>query len=196
MNAPDAKPASKDERLIWVDMEMSGLDPEKERILEVAIIVTDAHLNTITTAPVWVVHQDDPLLDAMDAWNKGTHGRSGLIDKVKASIQDEASVEAECIAFLKKYIKAGIAPMCGNTIGQDRRFMAKYMPKLEAYFHYRNIDVSTLKELCKRWHPELVKGFAKNQAHTALADIQESIEELKYYREKFIVPLPQSGATQ
>jgi|APCry1669189241_1035207.scaffolds.fasta_scaffold03711_3 oligoribonuclease len=188
---PESKSAAPNEHLIWVDMEMSGLNPETERILEIAIIVTDAHLNTIATAPVWVVHQDEALLDAMDAWNKGTHGRSGLIEKVKASVMDEASVEAECIAFLKKYIKPGIAPMCGNTIGQDRRFMAKYMPKLEAYFHYRNIDVSTLKELCKRWHPELVKGFTKNQAHTALADIQESIEELKYYREKFIVPLPE-----
>jgi oligoribonuclease len=185
---PSAAPTN--EHLIWVDMEMSGLDPEKERILEIAIIVTDAHLNVIATAPVWVVHQDDAILNAMDAWNKGTHGRSGLIDKVKTSTLDEATVEAECIAFLKQYIKPGIAPMCGNTIGQDRRFMAKYMPKLEAYFHYRNVDVSTLKELCKRWHPELVKGFTKKQAHTALADIEESIEELKYYRDKFIVPLP------
>ena len=147
-DTPKSAPAS--EHLIWVDMEMSGLNPETERILEIAIIVTDAHLNTIATAPVWVVHQDDALLDAMDAWNKGTHGRSGLIDKVKASTLNEAAVEAECIAFLKKYVNAGIAPMCGNTIGQDRRFMAKYMPKLEAYFHYRNVDVSTLKELCKR----------------------------------------------
>ena len=188
---PAVKAASANEHLIWVDMEMSGLDPEKERILEIAVIVTDAHLNTIATAPVWVVHQDDALLEAMDTWNKGTHGRSGLIDKVKASTTDEATAEAECIAFLKQYIKPGIAPMCGNTIGQDRRFMAKYMPKLEAFFHYRNIDVSTLKELCKRWHPELVKGFNKKQAHTALADIEESIEELKYYRDKFIVPLPE-----
>jgi oligoribonuclease len=187
--APNAALAN--EHLIWVDMEMSGLDPEKERILEIAVIVTDAHLNTIATAPVWVIRQDDALLDAMDAWNKGTHGRSGLIDKVKASSTDEATAEAECIAFLKQYIKPGIAPMCGNTIGQDRRFMAKYMPKLEAFFHYRNIDVSTLKELCKRWHPELVKGFTKKQAHTALADIEESIEELKYYRDTFIVPLPE-----
>jgi len=190
-STPTPKTAPASEHLIWVDMEMSGLDPEKERILEIAIIVTDAHLNTIATAPVWVVHQEDALLDAMDAWNKGTHGRSGLIDKVKASATDEATAEAECIAFLKKYLKPGIAPMCGNTIGQDRRFMAKYMPKLEAFFHYRNIDVSTLKELCKRWHPELVKGFTKKQAHTALADIEESIEELKYYRDKFIVPLPE-----
>ena len=189
-NTTEAKSAPANEHLIWVDMEMSGLNPETERILEIAIIVTDAHLNTIAVAPVWVLHQDDALLDAMDAWNKGTHSRSGLIDKVKASTMDEATVEAECITFLKQYIKAGISPMCGNTIGQDRRFMAKYMPKLEAYFHYRNVDVSTLKELCKRWHPELVKGFTKNQAHTALADIEESIEELKYYREKFIVPLP------
>jgi oligoribonuclease len=188
---PAVKAASANENLIWVDMEMSGLDPEKERILEIAVIVTDAHLNTIATAPVWVVHQEDALLEAMDTWNKGTHGRSGLIDKVKASTIDEATAEAECIAFLKQYIKPGIAPMCGNTIGQDRRFMTKYMPKLEAFFHYRNIDVSTLKELCKRWHPELVKGFSKKQAHTALADIEESIEELKYYRDKFIVPLPE-----
>ena len=192
--APKNLPSSSapvSESLIWVDMEMSGLNPETERILEIAIIVTDAHLNTIATAPVWVVHQEDAVLDAMDAWNKGTHGRSGLIDKVKSSTLDEATVEAQCIAFLKQYIKPGIAPMCGNTVGQDRRFMARYMPKLEAYFHYRNIDVSTLKELCKRWHPELLKGFTKQQAHTALADIEESIEELKYYREKFIVPLPQ-----
>ena len=189
-NLPSSSaPAS--ENLIWVDMEMSGLNPETERILEIAIIVTDAHLNTIATAPVWVVHQEDAVLDAMDAWNKGTHGRSGLIDKVKSSTLDEATVEAQCIAFLKQYIKPGIAPMCGNTVGQDRRFMARYMPKLEAYFHYRNIDVSTLKELCKRWHPELLKGFTKQQAHTTLSDIEESIEELKYYREKFIVPLPQ-----
>jgi oligoribonuclease len=188
---PAVKTPPANENLIWVDMEMSGLDPEKERILEIAVIVTDAHLNIIATAPVWVVHQDDALLDAMDSWNKGTHGRSGLIDKVRASTTTETIAEAECIAFLKQYIKPGIAPMCGNTIGQDRRFMAKYMPQLETFFHYRNIDVSTLKELCKRWHPELVKGFTKKQAHTALADIEESIEELKYYRDKFIVPLPE-----
>jgi len=190
-NTPVPKSAPASENLVWVDMEMSGLNPESERILEIAIIVTDAHLNTIAIAPVWVVHQEDALLDAMDAWNKGTHGRSGLIEKVKSATQNEATVEAECIAFLKQYVKPGIAPMCGNTIGQDRRFMAKYMPKLEAFFHYRNIDVSTLKELCKRWHPELVKGFTKKQAHTALADIEESIEELRYYRDKFIVPLPE-----
>jgi len=190
LDPPATKSSPASEYLVWLDMEMSGLNPESERILEIAMIVTDGHLNTIATAPVWVVHQEDAVLDAMDAWNKGTHGRSGLIDKVKAATQSEAAVEAECIAFLKQYVKAGVSPMCGNTIGQDRRFMAKYMPKLEAYFHYRNVDVSTLKELCKRWHPELLKGFTKKQAHTALADIEESIEELKYYREKFIVPLP------
>jgi len=187
LNVPVAKTPPANEHLIWVDMEMSGLDPEKERILEIAIIVTDAYLNTIATAPVWVIHQEDSLLDGMDAWNKGTHGRSGLIDKVKASTLDEATAEAECIAFLKKYIKAGIAPMCGNTIGQDRRFMARYMPDLEKYFHYRNLDVSTFKELARRWKPEIYSGFKKASKHEALADIYESIDELKYYREHFIV---------
>ena len=171
--------------LIWVDMEMSGLKPDSDRILEIAMIVTDAQLNVIATAPVWVVHQDDEVLNSMDAWNKGTHTKSGLVDKVKASPLSENEVEEQCIAFLKQYVKANIAPMCGNTICQDRRFMAHYMPKLEAYFHYRNVDVSTIKELCKRWQPNLVKGFEKQQAHTALADILESIEELRYYREHF-----------
>ena len=187
-NPPTTKAAPANEHLIWVDMEMSGLNPETERILEIAIIVTDAHLNVIATAPVWVVHQEDALLDAMDAWNKGTHGKSGLIDKVKASTLTEADVEAQCLAFLKQHVKASISPMCGNTIHQDRRFMNRYMPKLEAYFHYRNIDVSTIKELCKRWQPEIAKGFTKKQAHTALADIIESVEELRYYREKLFIP--------
>jgi oligoribonuclease len=171
--------------LIWVDMEMSGLKPDSDRILEIAMIVTDAQLNVIATAPVWVVHQEDGVLNSMDAWNKGTHTKSGLVDKVKASPLSELEVEEQCITFLKQYVKANIAPMCGNTICQDRRFMARYMPKLEAYFHYRNVDVSTIKELCKRWQPNLVKGFEKQQAHTALADILESIEELRYYREHF-----------
>jgi oligoribonuclease len=166
-------------------MEMSGLKPDSDRILEIAMIVTDAQLNVIATAPVWVVHQEDEVLNSMDAWNKGTHTKSGLVDKVKASPLSENEVEEQCIAFLKQYVKANIAPMCGNTICQDRRFMARYMPKLEAYFHYRNVDVSTIKELCKRWQPNLVKGFEKQQAHTALADILESIEELRYYREHF-----------
>lgn len=177
--------------LIWVDMEMTGLEPDTDKIIEVAVVVTDSQLNVLAEGPVFAIHQSDETLDKMDAWNKGTHGRSGLIDRVKASTVTEADAEQALIEFLKPYVPAGKSPMCGNTIGQDRRFMAKYMPKLEAYFHYRNVDVSTLKELCKRWHPELVKGFTKKQAHTALADIEESIEELKYYRDKFIVPLPQ-----
>ncbi|MEY2707319.1 MAG: hypothetical protein RI905_1071 [Pseudomonadota bacterium] len=178
----------KNDRLVWVDMEMSGLQPETDRILEIAMIVTDGDLNIIAEGPVLVVHQEDAVLDRMDAWNKGTHGKSGLIDKVKASTLTEAEVEAQCLAFLKQHVKASISPMCGNTIHQDRRFMNRYMPKLETYFHYRNIDVSTIKELCKRWQPELAKGFAKKQAHTALADIIESVEELRYYREKLFIP--------
>jgi oligoribonuclease len=178
----------KNDRLVWVDMEMSGLLPETDRILEIAMIVTDGDLNIVAEGPVLVVHQEDAVLDRMDAWNKGTHGKSGLIDKVKASILTEVEVEAECLAFLKQHVKSSISPMCGNTIHQDRRFMNRYMPKLEAYFHYRNIDVSTIKELCKRWQPEIAKGFSKQQAHTALADIIESVEELRYYREKLFIP--------
>ena len=178
----------KNDRLVWVDMEMSGLQPETDRILEIAMIVTDGDLNIVAEGPVLVVHQEDAVLDRMDAWNKGTHGKSGLIDKVKASTLTEAEVEAECLAFLKQHVKSSISPMCGNTIHQDRRFMNRYMPKLEAYFHYRNIDVSTIKELCKRWQPEIAKGFSKQQAHTALADIIESVDELRYYREKLFIP--------
>jgi oligoribonuclease len=178
----------KNDRLVWVDMEMSGLLPETDRILEIAMIVTDGDLNIVAEGPVLVVHQEDAVLDRMDAWNKGTHGKSGLIDKVKASTLTEAYVEAACLAFLKQHVKSSISPMCGNTIHQDRRFMNRYMPKLEAYFHYRNIDVSTIKELCKRWQPEIAKGFSKQQAHTALADIIESVEELRYYREKLFIP--------
>jgi len=175
------------ESLIWVDMEMSGLKPESDRILEIALVITDANLNLLATAPVYVVHQSDAVLDGMDSWNTGTHSKSGLIEKVKASTFDEVMVEQAAIDFLKQYLKAGVSPMCGNSICQDRRFMARYMPKLEAFFHYRNVDVSTIKELAKRWQPNLMKGFAKQQAHTALADILESIEELKYYREKFFI---------
>ena len=178
----------KNDRLVWVDMEMSGLLPETDRVLEIAMIVTDGDLNIVAEGPVLVVHQEDAVLDRMDAWNKGTHSKSGLIDKVKASTLTEADVEAECLAFLKQHVKSSISPMCGNTIHQDRRFMNRYMPKLEAYFHYRNIDVSTIKELCKRWQPEIAKGFSKQQAHTALADIIESVEELRYYREKLFIP--------
>ena len=178
--AQDAK------HLVWLDMEMTGLEPERERIIELAMIVTDSNLVTIAESPVWVVHQSDAQLDAMDDWNKNTHGRSGLIGRVKASTLDEAVVEAEALAFMKEYVPERASPMCGNSIGQDRRFMVRYMPLLEAWFHYRNLDVSTLKELCKRWKPEVAKGFVKKADHTAMADIRESIEELKYYRENFI----------
>jgi oligoribonuclease len=172
--------------LVWVDMEMTGLDPDTDRIIEVAVIVTDSELNVLAEGPVFAIHQPDEVLDRMDAWNKGTHGRSGLIDRVKASTVSEADAEVALIAFLKHFVPAGKAPMCGNSICQDRRFMVRGMPKLEAFFHYRNLDVSTLKELCKRWKPELANGFKKHQKHTALADIIESIEELRYYREHFI----------
>ncbi len=180
------KKLNRDLNLVWVDMEMTGLDPEKERIIEVAMIVTDPELNILAKAPVYVIHQSDELLNSMDAWNKGTHGKSGLIDRVKASHVTEEMAEAALIQFLRPYVNKGKSPLCGNTIGQDRRFMVKYMPKLEAFLHYRNIDVSTLKELARRWRPELVDGFKKAQKHTALADIEESIEELKYYREHFL----------
>ncbi len=172
--------------LVWVDMEMTGLEPDTDRIIEVAVLVTDMHLNILAEGPVFAIHQSDAVLDGMDAWNKGTHGRSGLIERVKASTVTEAQAEEELIAFLKQYVPKGKSPMCGNTICQDRRFMARTMPKLEAFFHYRNLDVSTLKELCKRWKPELAAGFKKHQKHTAMADILESVEELKYYREHFI----------
>jgi oligoribonuclease len=172
--------------LVWVDMEMTGLDPDNDKIIEVAVVVTDPHLNVLAEGPVFAIHQSDEVLDKMDSWNKGTHGRSGLIDRVKASTVTEADAEAALIVFLKQFVPAGKSPMCGNSICQDRRFMARGMPKLEAFFHYRNLDVSTLKELCRRWKPELASGFKKHQKHTALADIIESVEELKYYREHFI----------
>ena len=182
-----AVPARPNEmNLVWVDMEMTGLEPDTDRIIEVAVVVTDMHLNLLAEGPVFVIHQSDETLNKMDAWNKGTHGRSGLIDKVKASTVTEAQAEAELIAFLKKYVPAGKSPMCGNSISQDRRFMFRYMPRLEEFFHYRNLDVSTLKELCKRWQPEVYKGFQKKNPHEALADIYESIAELKYYRANFL----------
>ena len=172
--------------LIWLDMEMTGLDPERERIIELAMIVTDNDLVTVAESPVWVVHQSAAQLEAMDDWNKATHGRSGLLDRVKSSTLDEAMVEAQALAFMQDYVPKAASPMCGNSIGQDRRFMVRYMPHLEAWFHYRNLDVSTLKELCRRWKPELAKGLVKKGEHTALADIRESIAELQYYREHFI----------
>ncbi|MGN6389626.1 MAG: oligoribonuclease [Burkholderiaceae bacterium] len=181
-----APPRPNEFNLVWIDMEMTGLDPDTDRIIEVAAVVTDAELNVLAEGPVFAIHQDDATLDKMDSWNKGTHGRSGLIDRVKASTVTEADAEAALIDFLKQYVPAGKSPMCGNSICQDRRFMVRGMPKLEAFFHYRNLDVSTLKELCRRWKPELAAGFKKHQKHTALADIVESIEELRYYREHFI----------
>ena len=182
-----ALPARPNEfNLVWVDMEMTGLNPDTDRIIEVAVVVTDMQLNILAEGPVFAIHQPDDIMNGMDAWNKGTHGRSGLIERVKASTVTEADAEAALIDFLKHFVPAGKSPMCGNTICQDRRFMARGMPKLEAFFHYRNLDVSTLKELCKRWKPEIASGFKKHQKHTALADIIESVEELRYYREHFI----------
>jgi oligoribonuclease len=172
--------------LIWIDMEMSGLDPDADRIIEVALVITDSNLEIVAQAPVWVVHQTDAVLDGMDSWNKGTHGRSGLIDKVKASTLTDATVQAEALAFLREHVSAKASPMCGNSICQDRRFLARWMPLLESWFHYRNLDVSTLKELCRRWQPDLMKGIPKEGKHEALADVHESIEELKYYRANFL----------
>ena len=182
--------------LVWVDMEMSGLVPDRDRILEVALVVTDGELNTIAEAPVWVVHQPDEVLDAMDSWNKGTHGRSGLIDKVRASKFTEAEVEALILEFLKPHVAPGAAPLAGNTVHQDRRFMARYMPAFESYLHYRIVDVSTLKELARRWRPDVLAGVVKESKHEALADVYESIEELRYYRRTFLraEPPPAEGA--
>jgi oligoribonuclease len=173
-------------RLVWLDMEMTGLDPDKERIIEVAVVITESDLTVVAEGPVLVIHQDDEILNGMDKWNTSTHGKSGLIDKVKASTMTESEAEDVLIAFMSQYVPAGKSPLCGNTVSQDRRFMFNYMPKLEQFFHYRTIDVSTLKELARRWNPALLKGFEKHSKHQALADIHESIEELKYYRENFI----------
>ena len=174
------------QRLIWLDLEMTGLDPEKERIIEAAVVITEPDLTVVAEGPVMVIHQSDELLDAMDAWNKGTHGKSGLIDKVKASTLTEEQAETQLIEFLAQHVPSGKSPLCGNTVGQDRRFLVKYMPRLEAFFHYRNLDVSTLKELSLRWKPEVYRSFVKQSKHEALADIYESIDELKHYREHFI----------
>lgn len=174
--------AISEHNLIWIDLEMTGLVPESDCIIEVAVVVTDPMLTVRIEGPVFAVHQSDAVLDGMDAWNKGTHGKSGLIDRVKASTVNEASAEAAVIEFLKQYVPRGKSPMCGNSICQDRRFLARTMPKLEAFFHYRNLDVSTLKELARRWKPSALEGFKKAQAHTAMADIHESVDELIHYR--------------
>ena len=175
-----------DQNLVWLDCEMTGLDPEKERIIEIAVVVTGPQLTPRIEGPVLAIHQSNELLEQMDKWNKGTHGRSGLIDKVKASTVNEEDAQAQLLAFLAHYVPKGKTPMCGNTIGQDRRFLVKYMPKLETFFHYRNVDVSTFKELAKRWRPEVYSAFKKRQSHTALADVHESIDELLHYREHFL----------
>jgi len=168
--------------LIWIDMEMTGLQPDADRIIEIAMLVTDAELRIVAESPVWVVHQPDEVLDAMDSWNKATHAKTGLTARVRASTWTEAQVEAQALAFVASHVPGQTSPMCGNSICQDRRFLARWMPRLEGHFHYRNLDVSTLKELVRRWKPEALKGFAKEGRHEALADILESIEELKYYR--------------
>ena len=173
--------------LVWVDMEMSGLVPERDRVLEVAMVVTDADLAVLAEAPVYVIHQPDEVLDAMDSWNKSTHGKSGLVDKVRASTFTEAEVEARLVEFLRPLVPERTAPLCGNTVHQDRRFMARYLPLFDAYLHYRIVDVSTLKELAKRWRPEVLAGVTKEGKHEALADIHESIEELRHYRRTFLV---------
>jgi oligoribonuclease len=182
-NPPLTKAAT---NLVWLDCEMTGLVPDVDRIIEIAVIVTGPNLEKRTEGPVLVIHQTDAQLDLMDAWNKGTHGKSGLIEKVRASTMTEAQAEEQLIAFIAQYVKGGVSPMCGNSIGQDRRFLAKYMPKLEAFFHYRNVDVSTLKELAKRWRPEVASAFKKKQRHTALADVHESIDEMEHYRTHFL----------
>lgn len=181
-----SEPLSDPTRLVWIDMEMTGLSPDQDRIIELAAVITDSQLNIVIESDAIVVHQSDAVLDAMDAWNTSTHGRSGLTRKVRESTWTEAAAERAMLAFLERWVPPGASPMCGNSICQDRRFMARHMPALEEFFHYRNLDVSTLKELCKRWQPALARGFEKRSAHTALADIHESIDELRYYREHFL----------
>ena len=180
---PPATLASSDQNLIWIDLEMTGLSPFTDRIIEIAVVVTDPQLTVRIEGPVFAIHQSDAVLDGMDNWNKGTHGKSGLIDRVRLSTMDEAAAQALLIDWLKQYVPKGKSPMCGNSICQDRRFMAKDMANLEDFFHYRNLDVSTLKELARRWKPAVLNSFKKAQAHTALADIHESIDELLHYRQ-------------
>jgi oligoribonuclease len=172
--------------LIWVDLEMTGLEPDRDMVIEIATIVTDSDLNTLAEGPVIALHQRDDILDNMDEWNTSHHNSSGLVARVKASTHDEQAATDETIAFLSEWVPAGASPMCGNTICQDRRFMARHMPELEAFFHYRNLDVSTLKILMQLWRPQLASGFSKSATHLALDDIRESIEEMRYYREHFI----------
>jgi oligoribonuclease len=178
--------APSEHNLIWIDLEMTGLLPDSDRIIEIAVVVTDPHITVRVEGPVLAVHQSDAVLDGMDNWNKGTHGKSGLTERVRASTINEAAAQAQVIEFLKQYVPKGKSPMCGNSICQDRRFLAKTMPTLEDFFHYRNLDVSTLKELARRWKPTVMASFKKAQAHNALADIHESIDELLHYRQHFL----------
>ena len=172
--------------LVWLDMEMTGLNPDTDRVIELAMVVTNSNLDIVAEAPIWVVHQPDSVLDAMDDWNRNTHGKSGLTARVRASTMSEADAEAQVLAFLRAHVPARTSPMCGNSVCQDRRFLARWMPELEAWFHYRNLDVSTLKELARRWRPEIYAGVKKAGSHTALADIHESIAELRHYRDHFL----------
>jgi oligoribonuclease len=172
--------------LIWIDLEMTGLDTQKDVIIEIATVVTDSELNTLAEGPVLAIHQSDDILNAMDEWNTKQHGNSGLTERVKNSNVNETEAERQTIEFLRQYVPANASPMCGNSICQDRRFLARCMPQLENYFHYRNLDVSSLKELAKRWAPEVFKGFSKESSHLALDDIRDSISELKYYREHLL----------
>jgi len=189
--APATRLARSEFNLIWLDMEMTGLRPAFDRILEIAVVVTDSDLKLAIDGPVLAIHQTDQVLDTMDAWNQKTHGASGLIERVRASIIDEKEATRQLSEFIQRYVPPGKSPMCGNSICQDRRFMAQWMPELEPLFHYRNLDVSTVKELCRRWQPAVYKGFHKRGLHTALADIHESIDELRYYRKHFIrLPAP------
>jgi oligoribonuclease len=183
---PDAVLPLSENNLIWIDLEMTGLNPDADRIIEVAVVVTDAQCTVRVEGPVLAVHQSDAVLEGMDAWNRNTHGKSGLTQRVRDSTVDEAQAQAEVVAFLKAYVPKGKSPMCGNSICQDRRFLARTMPELEAFFHYRNLDVSTLKELARRWKPAALEGLKKAQAHTALADVHESIEELLHYRQHLL----------
>ena len=178
--------AKSDQNLVWLDCEMTGLDPERDRIIEIAVVVTGPSLEPRIDGPVLAIYQTEAQLDLMDAWNKGTHGKSGLTEKVRASTITEAQAERQVLDFVSQYVPRQGSPLCGNSIGQDRRFLVKYMPALESWFHYRNLDVSTLKELARRWRPEVYTGLQKRQLHTALADVHESIDELVHYREHFL----------
>lgn len=177
------------DNLIWIDLEMTGLDTQTDRIIEIATVVTDSQLNVLAEGPVLAIHQSDAVLAMMDGWNQRQHGESGLVARVRTSTIDEAEAEARTLAFLSSLVPKGKSPMCGNSICQDRRFLARCMPTLEAYFHYRNLDVSTLKELARRWYPQRSKGFTKTSAHLALQDVRDSIEELRFYRERLFVAL-------